>query len=353
MAAGQALLRLPFAPLLAAVRAASSFRKQAARPSRSAACLLFLCFVLASCGQSQRGAADPDARSEIAATGTPEIRPSLFPLNAPQGRITTLRYLLPGALSTSAMFGPLREPPDRRGTLVMEYRFPGMQGQPLHPPMRIAAVAEEIARHAAAYPQAEIEMIAFSTGGALAIEAAGRIGPERRVTLVILSSVTPKPGAQLSALRGGWALLHSALKIGSLSPREVWGEYYKVLLYGYGWREREDLRRKAERLAKRDKKHLVVPRKGLGRAQTKDLLGWQLSEAAGTSAARVLFLHGALDPVFAPRRVAVLAAQLKARLCLVRDGGHMLLTTHPDLVKEIEAFLEGRLDRRNCGGLAP
>ncbi|VDC27317.1 alpha/beta fold hydrolase [Pseudogemmobacter humi] len=273
--------------------------------------------------------------------------PSVHPVAGPQAAPRRITYLLPGALSTSRIFGPLRAAagPDH---LVMEYRFPGLQDQPVDPPMRIARVAQEIADHAARHPGAELEILAFSTGGAIALEAAGRIGPGRKLRVVILSGATPVPGAYDSALRGSLALAAAVLATGSLEARTVWGEYYKTLLYGYGWRRDPAIRRKAEAQAARDRKNLILPVKGLGRAHTRDLLGWRLSPAARTSGAAILFLHGGRDPVFPVAGVAALARETGATLCVLPGGGHLLMTTHPRILGRAGDFLAGRWQGEEC-----
>lgn len=311
-----------------------------------------LLIVLAGCGRAPPSLSPP---SLLSPPGPEERVVSAKPVQLlwalagppaakPVRRIT---YLLPGALSTSAIFGPLRQPvsPDH---LVMEYRFPGMQGQPLVPAMRIHQVAATIAAHAARYPDARIDMLAFSTGGAIALEAAGRLGPGRPARLVILSGATPFPGAYDSALRGSVTLLRAAISSGRTSMRAVWTEYYKTLLYGYGWRNNPEIRSKAEQRAEADRNHLTLPVRGRGRAQTRDLLGWRLSEAALASGADILFLHGGVDPVFPLARARRLADRLGAGLCLVPGGGHLLMTTHPGILRRAGDYLEGRWQAGEC-----
>lgn len=259
----------------------------------------------------------------------------------------TITYLLPGALSTARIFGPLRDMGDDRH-LVMEYRFPGMQGQPLDPPMRIDAVAARIAGHAALFPKARINLIGFSTGGAIAIEAAGLIGCRPGTRMVLMSTATPFPGAIDSSLRGGATVAASALQAGSLQARDIWAEYYKTLLYGYGWRARPELRRAAEARAARVRKTLIIPQKGLGRAHARDLLGWTLSPAARASGAEILILHGEKDPVFPLSSVAMLARRIGATLCAVPGGGHLLLETHPASATLTRDFLAGRWSAGEC-----
>nr|WP_253944237.1 alpha/beta fold hydrolase [Pseudogemmobacter hezensis] len=214
--------------------------------------------------------------------------------------------------------------------------------------MRVADVAAAIAAHARRYPGARLEILGYSTGGAIALEAAGRIGPARQLRVVVLSGVTPVPGAYESAARGALAVGVSALTVGSLQPRAIWGEYYKVLLYGYGWRRDPAIRRQAERQAARDRDHLILPVKGLGRAHTKDLLRWTLSDAARHSGAEILFLHGSEDPVFAVGGISGLARRVGGTLCVVPGGGHVMLVTHPRILGRIEAFLTDEWQAAEC-----
>ncbi|WP_112311870.1 alpha/beta hydrolase [Pseudogemmobacter bohemicus] len=304
--------------------------------------------MLAGCGPARQPSevTPPAPRAEQMAE-TPKPVTLIHEVARGKGRPGRITYLIPGALSTAQIFGRLRKP-SGPGHLVMEYRFPGLEGQPLDPPMRVAQVAAAIARHAALYPQADIEILGFSTGGAIAIEAAGLIGPARKTRVVVLSGVTPFPGAYESGARGMVAVGASALAAGSLTARAVWGEYYKVLLYGYGWRKDPTIRRLAERRAARDRDYLILPVKGLGRAHTSDLLGWTLSQAARSSGAEILFLHGSEDPVFSPGGVARLARRLDATLCVVPGGGHLMLVTHPQILLRIEDFLRGRWQAQEC-----
>lgn len=303
---------------------------------------------LAGCGPARQPAeVTPQPERGALSTTVPGPAALVHEVARGKGRPERITYLIPGALSTAHVFGKLRRS-SGPGHLVMEYRFPGLEGQPLDPPMRVAEVADAIARHAAQYPGARIEILGFSTGGAIAIEAAGRIGPQRTVRVVVLSGVTPFPGAYESGARGMLAVGASALTAGSLAPRAVWGEYYKVLLYGYGWRKDPTIRRLAERRAARDRDHLILPVKGLGRAHTGDLLRWTLSPAAIRSGASILFLHGSVDPVFSPGGVGRLVKRLDATLCVVPGGGHLMLVTHPRIIGRIDAFLRGTWQAEEC-----
>ena len=310
---------------------------------------LALGLMLGACGPARQPVEVTPEISATAAPATATAKPIRLIHEVARGAGTPQRitYLIPGALSTAHIFGPLYRP-SGPGHLVMEYRFPGLEGQPLDPPMQVKTVAAAIAAHARTWPKARIEILGFSTGGAIALEAAGQIGPARDVRVVVLSGVTPFPGAYETGARGLLAVTASALSVRSLAPRAVWGEYYKVLLYGYGWRKDPNIRRLAERRAARDRDYLILPVKGLGRAHTRDLLSWTLSEAAQHSGAAILFLHGSEDPVFAVSGVARLAKRVNGTLCVVPGGGHLMLATHRAVLWRISDFLTGAWQGEEC-----
>ncbi|MFN3578389.1 MAG: hypothetical protein ACK4TJ_15600, partial [Tabrizicola sp.] len=114
------------------------------RPATAAAALAALC--LAAC------------------TAPATNRAPLYPVEA-ETRLSpqTVTVLLPGALTTSRVFGPARDwaGPDH---LVVEYRLPGMQGEPLRPALHIDRAAGWVADLANRHPQARIQLLGYSTG---------------------------------------------------------------------------------------------------------------------------------------------------------------------------------------------
>lgn len=275
------------------------------------------------------------------------VRAPLYPV-ASETRASprTVTVLLPGALTTAGVFGPARgwAGPDH---LVVEYRLPGMQGEPLNPPLDIARSARWVADLANRHHDARIQLLGYSTGAVIALEAAGRIDHSERVRVVAVSSATPFPGAALATLRGAVQVTGGALAIGSLDRQRVWEEYFKTLFLGSGWRRSEEKRDLARRLEEAMRGRLTTPGEGRGRAQSGSLLVWAPSRAALETQARITFYHGDRDPVFGLGAVRRLAARFDARVCVLPEEGHLVFQSRPDLMRRIQRQFE------TPAGLAP
>ncbi|NHB75372.1 alpha/beta fold hydrolase [Rhodobacter calidifons] len=275
-------------------------------------------------------------------------RAPLYPVAAEtRARPQTVTVLLPGALTTAGVFGPARgwAGPDH---LVVEYRLPGMQGEPLRPPLDIARSAQWVADLANRHPEARIQLLGYSTGAVIALEAAGRIQHSERVQVVAVASATPFPGAALATLRGAVQVAGGALAIGSLNRQRVWEEYFKTLYLGTGWRRSAEKREIARRLEEAMRGRLTTPGEGRGRAQSASLLLWAPSRAALATQARITFYHGDRDPVFGLGAVRRLAARFDARLCVLPEEGHLVFQSRPDLIRRIQRQFEAPAGTSPC-----
>jgi pimeloyl-ACP methyl ester carboxylesterase len=285
-------------------------------------------FALAACAQPHEA-----AKPRLYTAGTTD---------APE----EITFLLPGALSTVDIFGPANDWNSDRH-LVIEYRLPGMQGEPLNPPLDILQAADWVADYANRHPQAKINLLGYSTGGAIAIEAAGRIDDSARVTVVAISSATPFPGAALATVRGAAGVTRAALSAGTWDPQAVWEEYFITLYLGSGWRNSPEKQAIAERIRESFRGRINKPGEGKGRSQSGSLLGWALSPEALASDASITFFHGENDPVFPLSSIRPLAARLRATLCVLPDEGHMTLLSRTDLIVRAESLFSDRDGR--CG----
>lgn len=270
----------------------------------------------------------------------PAAKPPLYPVpaSATPDRPRMVTILLPGALTTSEVFGPEWRQGDP-GHLVLEYRLPGMQGEPLRPALQIDRAADWVAAQANRHPGARINLLGFSTGAAVAVEAAGRITGPARVRVALVSPATPFPGAALAAVRGGLQVAGTALVTGTLSARRLWEEYFVTLLLGPGWRRSPELAARGEAFLERWRNRIIIPGDNRGRAQSASLLTWTLSPAARHPGMPVLILHGGRDAIFPPDEARRLAGALGATLCIYPDGGHLLYLTHADANRRLRAFL--------------
>lgn len=259
-----------------------------------------------------------------------------------------ITFLLPGALTTAGIFGAANDW-NSDSHLVVEYRLPGMRGEPLAPSMDLKRAARWVADYANRYPKARINLLGYSTGAAIAIEAAGRIDHSERVKVVAISSATPFPGAALATLRGAAGVAGSAIAAGSLDPQTVWDEYFVTLYLGAGWRNSPEKRALAEDIRRSFEGQINKPGEGRGRAQSASLLAWTLSPEALASDALITFFHGENDPVFPLPQVRRLATQLDATLCVLPKDGHMPLLSRPDLIDRVGRIFAGDGESVPCG----
>ena len=283
-----------------------------------------------------------------ACAGTPEAaKPPLYTAGA-ASLPNEITFLLPGALTTAGIFGAANGW-DTDSHQVVEYRLPGMRGEPLSPNLDILRAADWVAAYANNHPQARINLLGYSTGGAIAIEAAGRIDDSQRVKVVAISSATPFPGAALAFLRGSIGVAGSAISAGTLDPQTVWDEYFITLYLGRGWRKSPEKRAIADEIRRSFEGRINKPGEGRGRAQSGSLVGWALSPGALASQARITFFHGENDPVFPLSEVRRLAARLDATLCVLPEDGHMPLLSRLDLIDRVERVFHAEAESPPCG----
>jgi pimeloyl-ACP methyl ester carboxylesterase len=259
-----------------------------------------------------------------------------------------ITFLLPGALTTAGIFGEANAWETDRHQIV-EYRLPGMLDEPVSPPLDISQAAEWVAAYANRHPQARINLLGYSTGGAIAIEAAGRIDNSARVKVVAVSSATPFPGAALAFLRGVAGVVGTAITAGTLDAQTVWDEYFITLYLGSGWRNSAEKRAIADEIRRSFEGRINKPGEGRGRSQSGSLIGWALSDKALASKAKITFFHGENDPVFPLAEVRLLAARLGATLCVLPEDGHMVLLSRIDLIDRIGRVLADEDSSKPCG----
>jgi pimeloyl-ACP methyl ester carboxylesterase len=284
----------------------------------------------------------------VACASTPEdAKPPLYTRGVAT-KPEEITFLLPGALTTADIFGAANAWETDRHQIV-EYRLPGMRDEPLAPPLDIIRAAKWVAAYANRHPQARINLLGYSTGGAIAIEAAGRIDDSARVKVVAVSSATPFPGAALAFLRGVVGVVGTAITARTLDAQTVWDEYFITLYLGSGWQKSPEKRAIAEEIRRSFEGRITKPGEGRGRSQSGSLIGWALSDDALASDATITFFHGENDPVFPLSLVRPLAARLGATLCVLPKDGHMVLLSRLDLIDRIRRVLDAEDHSKPCG----
>jgi pimeloyl-ACP methyl ester carboxylesterase len=265
----------------------------------------------------------------------PDVRPMLTLVGDPD-RTRDLVIVIPGALTSVHAYDDV---PLAHGAALVGYRFPGIDGRPRDRPVKIGQAGAEIAAYVRAHPARQVRLIGMSTGGPIALEAAKRIhGSKVEVEVAILSSALPAPATALATVAGLSDIADASGRAHSLDRIEVFGEYYRTLLLGRGHYRNPALATYSADVAERIKTYLRLPGDGITRSQGANLLVWTLQHPEDLSGTRILFLHGAQDPVFPIAGVRRLAARLpEARVITYPLSGHLLLATEPSVYADMEA----------------
>ncbi|GFE49069.1 hypothetical protein So717_08220 [Roseobacter cerasinus] len=245
----------------------------------------------------------------------------------------------PGALTRVEIFDPLRAWRDG-GWAPVFYPFPGLDGRPLAPPLDIQAAAEEIAAFARAQAGKQVCLLGFSTGGAIVIEAATRLGP--KVRTVAIAPGLPRAGGWRTMLAATRDVLGAALRVRSVGVRRVWLEYYRVLLFGRRVLAHSDTRETSRTLTAARAARMVYPEGGLLRAHATGLKRWAGPRRRLPVPGHVTLLVGDADPVFSTaqtRRFAEAQGGLDVRV--FPGHGHMLFLTEPSVFDIAREIFEG------------
>ena len=246
---------------------------------------------------------------------------------------------VPGALTSIRVLAPLQrfETPSRA---VAFYRLPGYDGRPETEWVDITRAATRIADFAGRAGLERVDLIGHSTGAVIALEAAKEIRrthPDMQVRVMAISSALPAPQPLLAGVRGAAGTVAAAARAQSLSPRDVWLEYYRRLAYGPDADGDPVTAQAADALVAANDDRIALPSEGLARRHTRALRRWTNPDPSAADGARLIYYHGAVDPVFPPRVTRRFIATLPgAELRLIDGHGHLLLLTYPQIWDQIE-----------------
>ena len=250
-----------------------------------------------------------------------------------------LAVLVPGALSRIEIFHPAHVWRDRGYGLAF-YRFPGLDGRPEFPRLSISGAAKEIAELAAQYPDKPVRLLGYSTGGPIVLTAAAQMQGD--VKVAAMSLAVEAGGGVRTGVAGLADVLGAAWRRGSLRRREVWLEYYRVLLFGRTVLTDAELAAKADRLIAGHLDRIVMPEGELPRAHTDDLRQWRLPQSFTLPPERIRFFVGLDDPVFSQDQTLEFARRLGGCAVTGYPGqGHLLFLSYKRAFADILAFFEG------------
>lgn len=226
-----------------------------------------------------------------------------------------------------------------RGYGIVRYRFPGLDGRSLHPPLRIRDAAQEIVSLLARYPEKPVRILGFSTGGAIALETARHLSGDVRVAL--MSPALPRAGGGETATRSAIDLIQSAWRARSLRVEPVWLCYYEILLFGRSVREDPVLTARAQAIIEARRARIVFPNRGKPRAHVRDLRRWMWKGRSPVAQGCLRIFTGDRDPVFSGAQTGQFAAQLGAVPLRRYPGqGHLLFLSYPQVFADVLAFFE-------------
>lgn len=247
--------------------------------------------------------------------------------------------MVPGALSRISMFDDAAVWRSR-GYGLVHYRFPGLDGRAIAPPLQIAQAAQEIVALAARYPDTPLRLLGFSTGAAIVMSATAHLTGTVRVAL--MSSAVTRGGGADTFRRGVQDMAAAALRARTLNRRRIWLEYYRVLLFGRGVVKDADLSRQARQIIEMRRDKIVYPDEGRPEAHTSDLRRWRVPKTLRYAPGQARLFWGMDDPVFSRRQQERLARQIGASLTAYAGHGHLTFATHPAIFDDIFDHFEDR-----------
>ncbi|MFK7871439.1 MAG: alpha/beta hydrolase [Roseobacter sp.] len=249
-----------------------------------------------------------------------------------------LAIMIPGALARVDMFEAAQSWTDA-GYALAHYRFPGLDGRPLSPKLRIEEAAQTVADFVAGYPAKKICLLGYSTGGPIAIRAAEKTATPVRVAA--MSSAVPMAGGLTSLQAIAADILAAAARARSVRRNTVWREYFKVLLLGRAVVRDKALMAQAQLLLDAHLPQMVYPDAPLLSAHADDLRRWKLPKGARLSAKHLAFFAGAADPVFSVSKTEGFARLFgEPQVRFYPGQGHLLFMTHPSVFDDILTFFE-------------
>lgn len=253
--------------------------------------------------------------------------------------ITRAVVVIPGALASVGIYEPVLDWNIPDGA-VLAYRFPGLDGLELDHRLDIAAAGELIADAMDSLGVKEVDLIGFSTGGPVAMEAAARMRTEK-VSVALISSAGPFPSGVEASVKGFFDVVEALVRAHGRSMEDAWLENYRTLLFGREHFARLGQAERSRTLAEKQRGNLRTPSTRLTLAHTSSLMTWALPRGDGLERARVGIFHGEKDSVFSLAETERLAARIHADQIDVYPGqGHLLFVTAPTLWDDIRRFFD-------------
>lgn len=253
-----------------------------------------------------------------------------------------IALFIPGALSSVNIFDASVGWEDA-GYARAFYRYPGLDGMAVDHYIDPPTAAAHVAQFANRYPDKDIVMVGYSTGGLIALEAAPQITKGRAVRIAAMSTAVENGGAPSTIIRGARDVLRAINGTQSLRRADVWKWYWSGLLYGpEAVTDPDQAAAVADMVAKGEKIYVKLDPQ-IALAHMLALPGWELPNNLDLSDVEVAFFVGLNDPVFSTEQTSAFARRIGGVKIYGYPGqGHLLFFTRPDVFDHMLKFADGR-----------
>ncbi|MEP3296282.1 MAG: alpha/beta hydrolase [Pseudoruegeria sp.] len=246
---------------------------------------------------------------------------------------------LTGALAPIEIFSKAREAFDDSFTLIY-YPFPGLNGRPVAPPLDIQKEGRRLAAFVEQYQPDQVSLVGYSTGAAIAIEAAHHVSADHRLSLALISPSAERAGGLATALTGARDIFSAAKRAGSFDLNLLWPEYWKLLLIGRQSYLDNGRSQYANSMLQRNHANLVIPTSEVRKAHTLSLKHWVVPDGFSAINRRIGVFYGAVDPVFSNRQTQNLIEKLlSVHVVKYSNQGHLVPISELNIYYDIKNFL--------------
>ena len=257
-------------------------------------------------------------------------------------RAEKIAIFIPGALSSVNIFdGSVGW--EEAGYARVFYRYPGLDGMAVDHFIDPPTAAAHIAAFANRYPDKDVVMVGYSTGGLVALEAAPQMTQGRSIRIAAMSTAVEYGGGVGTVARGLRDAARAVNQTGSLRREDVWKRYWSGLLYGPDALTDPAWTDQVARMVKEGEKIYVKLDPQIAIAHMLALPGWDLPKNLDLTGIDVAFFVGLNDPVFSIRQTTAFAREVgNVTVYGYPDQGHLLFFTRPDVFDHMLEFAEGR-----------
>lgn len=289
--------------------------------------LSLICCVLFGCG--------------VPLTTVPGQDPLVYDADA-VAKAEKIAIFIPGALASIDIFEDSVGWEDA-GYARVFYRFPGLDGLQNDHLIAPSHVAAHLVEFTDRYPDKDIALIGYSTGGPVALLTASQITGDRNVRVAAMSTAVEFGGGLPTVARGVQDIARAAYAEGSLKRQVVWKRFWAGLLYGP---DAFDDPAFADRLARdieAGEDIIVKLDPAIALAHTLGLPVFELPDDLDLSGVEVAFFVGLNDRVFSTEQTLRFARKIGGITVYgYREQGHLLFFTRPDVFDHMLDFAEGR-----------